>query len=98
MLHIKSLFHCINSQQIGFIINEIGKEKYRFCLAKILVKIWRWFTYIRKLAYVSPKQVNFLQSKLAAMHKLQPEIEYIDIIEDPRLEEKTVFQKLKLVC
>lgn len=37
---------------------------------------------------ISPKQVNFLQSKLTELHKIQPEIEYIDIVEDPRLEEK----------
>ncbi|HGJ5858352.1 MAG TPA: HrpE/YscL family type III secretion apparatus protein [Arsenophonus nasoniae] len=37
---------------------------------------------------ISPKQVNFLQTKLSELHKIQPEIEYIDIVEDPRLEEK----------
>lgn len=42
MLHIKSLSHCINSKQIGFIINEIGKEKYRFCLANANFIIGSW--------------------------------------------------------
>ncbi|WP_074167944.1 FliH/SctL family protein [Candidatus Arsenophonus triatominarum] len=37
---------------------------------------------------ISHKQVNFLQSKLTELHKIQPEIEYIDIVEDSRLEEK----------
>lgn len=42
MLHIKSLSHCINSKQIGLIINEIGKEKYRFCLANANFIIGNW--------------------------------------------------------
>lgn len=29
-----------------------------------------------------------MQSKLTELHKIQPEIEYIDIVEDSRLEEK----------
>ncbi|MFS1538826.1 MAG: FliH/SctL family protein [Candidatus Phlomobacter fragariae] len=48
------------------------------------------------ILHISPKQVNFCKVKLTKLHKIQPEIEYIDIVENPRLKEKDYILEIEV--